>query len=335
MTPPAAVASRQAAAPKPTRKRAPNRTPRPAPCEPAGMPPIHPTLDRAMRELLHRVDFPDAEILTHDDLHHWGDEAAEAFVSSGIVVPAGLATEIPCPECRDGTLIRVERLTSGERCLGVCWGGGDPHQVSPGAERVRLWKFSLDGLASLIADRSQVRGRVEVVVPDRLVLVGSIDYRGAAHELLISRGATWPDARATMASSDRLRRSALPMVLSIGRMPPTELWLGMRPAVGQLDAVLRWTIAGATLQLAATASQEVVAHAESGPGQWLTVTHAAERLLDVRSGIDLPKARARVSRAAGDAKFRTNGLAGVARRIHEPSFSIWLLRERAAELASP
>ena len=170
------------------------------------------------------------------------------------------------------------------------------------------------------------------MVPDRLVLIGSLDYHGATHELLISRGTTWPDARATIASSDRLRRSALPMVLSIGRAPPAELWLGMRPAVGQLEAVLRWMSAGASLQLGALASQEVGAHAESGPGQWLTVTQADERLLEVRSGIDLPKSRARVSRAASDSKFRTNGLVGAMRRLHEPTFAIWLLNERASDL---
>lgn len=263
MTPPAA-ATRQVTSPKPMRKRAPNRAPRPAPSEPPAMPPVHPTLDRALRELLLRVDFPDAEILTYDDLHHRGGEAAAAFESAGIVVPAGFATEIPCPECRYGTLVRLERLTPSDRLVGVCWGSVDPHQVSPAAERLRLGKLSLECLASLIADRSRATGRVEVVVPDRLVLVGSIDHRGANHELFISRGTTWPYACATIASSDRLRLSALPMVLSISRVPPTELWIGMRSAVGQLDAALRWTRAGVTLQLGALASQDAVAHAEAG-----------------------------------------------------------------------
>ena len=47
---------------------------------------------------------------------------------------------------------------------------------------------------------------------------------------------------------------------------------------------------------------------------------------------DLKKARARVSRAAGDNKFKTNGQKGQARLIDAGSFARWRLKQRDADL---
>ena len=73
---------------------------------------------------------------------------------------------------------------------------------------------------------------------------------------------------------------------------------------------------------------------ESSPAidQWLTVTQAAEMLLEVVSGIDLPRARARVSRGAQLGKFKTNDRRGKARRVERASYSIWLLEQREKDL---
>lgn len=65
---------------------------------------------------------------------------------------------------------------------------------------------------------------------------------------------------------------------------------------------------------------------------WLTVTQCAEMLLDDVSGLDLRRARARVSKAA-DKKFKTNGKTGSERLIDRDSFSTWRLRQRAKDLA--
>ena len=51
------------------------------------------------------------------------------------------------------------------------------------------------------------------------------------------------------------------------------------------------------------------------------VTQAAVLLRDVVSGITLEKAKARVSRAAGEGKFKTNGKTRPARRLERDSFN--------------
>ncbi len=68
--------------------------------------------------------------------------------------------------------------------------------------------------------------------------------------------------------------------------------------------------------------------------EWLTVTEAAKLLQEVVSGIRIERARARVSKAAKDGKFQTNGEQRQARRIDQDSFSSWLLKQREKHLAS-
>lgn len=68
--------------------------------------------------------------------------------------------------------------------------------------------------------------------------------------------------------------------------------------------------------------------------RWLTVTEAARALKDVVSGITLKQAQARVSKAANDKKFRTNGKKGRDRLLERDSFSSWLLGQRAKDLSA-
>jgi len=65
---------------------------------------------------------------------------------------------------------------------------------------------------------------------------------------------------------------------------------------------------------------------------WLTVTQAAELLMDVVSGIDFARAKSRVSIAADRGKFLTNGKKGSRRRIELNSFNTWRFKERDKDL---
>lgn len=88
---------------------------------------------------------------------------------------------------------------------------------------------------------------------------------------------------------------------------------------------------------AETVPQETVAGPVPGSvakERWLTVTDAARLLLDVISNIDMKKAKARVSRAAEDKKFRTNGMKGRGRRIDLDSFNTWRFEMRDRDLAA-
>ena len=63
------------------------------------------------------------------------------------------------------------------------------------------------------------------------------------------------------------------------------------------------------------------------------MTRAAVLLCDVVSHITLEKAEARVSLAAGERKFRTNGKTCAARRIDRDSFNTWRFEQVEKDLA--
>lgn len=84
--------------------------------------------------------------------------------------------------------------------------------------------------------------------------------------------------------------------------------------------------------LAEAIRQSIPASASHNSTVWLTVTAAAELLKDVVSGITTEQAKARVSRAASRAKFKTNGKTHTARRIDRGSFSTWLLEQHSKDL---
>ena len=221
-----------------------------------------------------------------------------------------------------GFALSCDSFTSADRVMATCWGGGKPNRLRVGIERTQLWRFNLDGMAKLIANRAGASGRVEFSQTDRLVVAGSIQFRGTTHELFLALGASWRDARAIIAPAGRLQRSALPILLSLSRVAPFDTWLAMRPIGASVGLIVRWTSAGVSVDLNTFATSESVPHPSAGQVNWLTVPKDAELLCDVRSGVILARARARVSRAAGDGRLRTNGQKGSARRIHDPSLSL-------------
>ena len=70
---------------------------------------------------------------------------------------------------------------------------------------------------------------------------------------------------------------------------------------------------------------------EDGIDEWLTVTQAAELLMHDVLGLELTKARSRISTAAGRKEFQFSG-DRKDRRIEPNSFASWRLRQRDRDL---
>jgi two-component system, NtrC family, nitrogen regulation response regulator NtrX len=64
---------------------------------------------------------------------------------------------------------------------------------------------------------------------------------------------------------------------------------------------------------------------EDGEPAWLKVTDCAEMLCKDLPSLPLKQARARISKAAGGGKFKTNGKKGATRRVESVSFNSWRL----------
>lgn len=289
-----------------------------------------------LSELLIRTEYLRDGILTPQDARAWSRERLEGFEALGVIASSGHAEEIVYDGCEhDCTVVNSgfqkhpdgpARSICVHRCLNGCG------RVILEAQDFEQWRFSLLGLAEAVRSAIGASGEVIEDVPGRVVLVGIVSVAGRVGEVFLGYGLTRPDAAEVVASATRLVAAEHPVVLSVG-VKPGHIWsVGQRPMTAVLAEHARLGSDGLALDLAtvfpATGMVEVK------PDAWITVTAAAKQLLDDVSGINLGKAKARVSKAAGEGRFRTNGKEGRDRRIDQDSFSTWRLEQRDKDLAA-
>lgn len=269
-------------------------------------------------------------VLTPGDARSWPPEWMASLEKLGVVERAGLADEIVFAddnhECValnmgfDKHPDDPERLVCVHRCLNGCG------LVLLEPRDFEQWRFSLVGLAQVIASTVGASGAVVEDVPGRVVLVGTASVAGRVCEVFLGYGLARPDAAGVAASAKRLMAADHAAVLSVG-VKPGDIWsVGKRPMTAVLAEHARLGPRGLDLDLARVFPASGMV--EIKPDAWITVTAAAKLLLDDVSGIDLGKAKARVSKAAGEGRFRTNGKDGRDRRIDRDSFSTWRLEQR-------
>lgn len=287
-------------------------------------------------DFLARVEHLRDGLVTPHDARAWPRKWITSLDKWGVLERAGLADEILHDggdhECSVPNLgferhpDDANRLICFHRCLNGCG------RVILEPRDFEQWRFSLAGLAHVLAGAIGASGAVVEDVPGRLVLVGTASVGGRVREVFLCLGLGWPDAATVVASAVRLKASEHPVVLSVG-VKPGEIWsVGTRPQTAVLAEHARLGPDGVVLDLARVFPASALV--EIKPDAWITVTAAAKLLLADVSGINLGKAKARVSKAAGEDLFRTNGKTGRERRIDRDSFSTWRLQQREKDLAA-
>lgn len=286
--------------------------------------------------LLARVEHLRDGVLSPQDARVWPREWLGSLEALGILESAGFADEIVLDgsdhECVVPNLgfekhpDDPDRLICVHRCMNGC--GRvilEPHDFEQ-------WRFRLPGLAEAVRASIGASGVVVEDAPGRIVVVGTASVCGRVCEVFLGYGLGRSDAAAVVASAARLVASEHPIVLSVG-VQPGDIWsVGKRPMTAVLAEHVRLTPDGLALDLAQVFPASGMV--EVKPDAWITVTAAAELLLTDVSGINLDKAKARVSKAAGEGRFRTNGKSGRERRIDRDSFSTWRLQQREKDLAA-
>lgn len=275
-------------------------------------------------------------MVTPQDARAWPREWLASLETLGVLEAAGFADEIVLDggdhECLAPNPGFEKHPSDPDRLICV-------HRCVNGCGRIVLepcdfeqWRFSLAGLARAVAGAIGASGAVVEDVPGRLVLVGTASVGGRVSEVFLGLGLGWPDAATVVASSARLKASEHPVVLSVG-VKPGEIWsVGTRPQTAVLAEHARLGPDGLVLDFARVFPASALVDIK--PDAWITVTAAAKLLLSDVSGINLGKAKARVSKAAGEDLFRTNGKTGRERRIDRDSFSTWRLQQREKDLAT-
>lgn len=296
----------------------------------SGRSPVHDDFGR----LLARVEHLRDGVLSPQDARVWPREWLASLEALGIVEAAGFADEIVLDgcnhECFAPNMGFEMHPDDPDRLICVHWCMNGCGRVILEPRDFEQWRFSLAGLAHVLAGAIGASGAVVEDVPGRLVLVGTASVGGRVSEVFLGLGLGWPDAATVVALAARLKASAHPVVLTVG-VKPGEIWsVGTRPQTAVLTEHARLRPHGVVLDLARVFP--VSALVEIKPDAWITVTAAAKLLLSDVSGINLGKAKARVSKAAGEDLFRTNGRTGRERRIDRDSFSTWRLQQRERDL---
>ena len=216
-------------------------------------------------------------------------------------------------------------------CLHRCMHGCGPVLLDPAD--FAQWKFNLLGLAKVVATAIDATGSIVEDVPDRVVLVGTVAAPSGESEVFLACGLAREDAQVVMSNSARLNASSSLLLLTVGSPPTPGIWTSQSPP---RTAVLaeHATLSPDGFKLDLLRAFPGGFMIESKPADWLRVTDAGKLLLKDVSGINLAQAKARVTKAANEGKFRTNGETGHDRRIDPDSFSTWRLEQREKDLAA-
>ncbi len=274
-------------------------------------------------------------VLTPQDARAWPREWLASIETMGILDPHAQAEEIIYDGCDHECAVPnlgfeahpddPERLVSVHRCLHGCG------VVFLEPRDFEQWRFSLVGLARSVASAIDASGVIVEDVPGRVVLVGTANVGGQASEVFLGFGLARPDAAIIAATAERLIASERPVVLSVG-VKPGDIWsVGTRPQTAVLAEHAALEAGCLRLDLAQIFPTQGVV--EVKPGGWITVTEAAELMHENLPFLSITKWKARVSKAAGAGRFRTNGKRGTARRIDIHSFNTWRLEQRDIDLA--
>lgn len=284
------------------------------------------------RLLLRRVDRMASPVLCFDEVRRWATGVLDQLTEAGIVREINSTFTVHCDSCADGHVLEVDVREYPTGTVGVakCPECG---RVTVPLDRLRQWEPCFVGLARAIAVSIGTGADVAIESPGRLAFLGVIQRDGRTADLFVGRGMGWPDASQVLASSQRLRASPFPAMLVPAIMPTLDQRLPVRPAFGAISELAHFAERRLVINTELLCFQDAIPHSEAKSPKWMTVTDAAKCLMEVVSGLDLQRAKSRVSIAADRDEFKTNGKKRTDRRIDRDTFSTWLLKQRERDLA--
>lgn len=289
---------------------------------------------REFVECLRRAERREACEVGHLFTWHWTRGWAEHLEAIGVLERTHDAEWWMCDRC-EIVSAHVERRYVDDRGVHmakICCRERGYHLDAVEVEELHQWEVSLTGVARLVGRAISARGPVETLASGRVVRVGVAHSGPSVSDVFLVRGALWDDAGAVVGGCLEIKSAHLPLVFCLHDVPEHGLWPELAPAVFDLPTVATLRGGEMTIPRDLVLARESVPHPKGG-GDWLSVTDAAKLVLDVVSGIDLAKARARVSGAVSRGGIRSNGLTGVDRRVEPGSLMRWLFEQRNRDLA--
>lgn len=297
----------------------------------ASAPGASPATD-ALRRILWRLDDYEQPAFTFEEIRRWPKGQLDRFIALGLVRKGGMADATIYYDCEqhcdidyDPQTLPNGRVVVTHRCAHGC----GLAVLEP--EWFQLWDIRFDGLAAILASSLALAGRVEAVVPDVLALLGQHFGAGGPLDVFLARRLGNAEAVARVATAPRLAASTGAVVLVPATLPAAPLPRRETPTLSVAE-LLVWRDGDSVPDVTAITAALQSIRPPTPAEQWLTVTQCAELLAKDLPSIDLPRAKARVSKAASSGKLTTNGKTRDDRRIERQSFDAWRLQQRDRDL---
>lgn len=284
-----------------------------------------------LRQIVSRLDRERQPVVTAAELKRWPAGAADFALKSELLRESEPATSLVYDGCGEGCVITPDLIENPETrqvvAVHYCRRAGCG-RVTFEPDELRQWQPSTERLATMLAGELDMGMSAVSIVPDRVYLIGIVPTSAGPLDAFLVRGLAWDDAPTLLAGAGRLKEATGPALIVLKDCPPAGLLQGRRPAVVVLSEHLSWNEGEDRIDFGQLATTIRSLRPPVPSDNWMTVSECARLLLNDVDGLDLEKAKARVSWAAGKNKFRTNEKKGNARRIDRDSFSTWRLEQR-------
>lgn len=278
--------------------------------------------------MLKRAETPGSPAFLFDEVRRWPDGLLASLVEVGMLCELQPTDTVACEGCAGNHLLNVDVCHYPGRTVGMakCPECG---RVEVPLDRLRLWAFDLAGAARALACAIGASGEAAEDVPGRLIDVGRVVAAGTWRDLFLARGLAWDDVATALSDARRLKASGAPLVLALAELPRPPVWADCKPALALLSDAASFDN-GLRVDLDAVLGRPTKPHPDAVGSEWLTVTEAANRLVeeDVVDGLKLARAKVDVSNAATRGHLASNGKKGKDRRIDLGSLAKWILELR-------
>jgi hypothetical protein len=179
----------------------------------------------ALADALARLDshFPEADTLCWEDVSAWGDRVVAWLERAGILSRVSSASSLACDACDDGHIEEVISLGGGPAGEPVAYILCPSHgPVAVDEEYRRRWRVRLDGFTSTITQALGLTPGVQVLEPDRLVLLGTAALDGRSVQAFLARGLHWTDA-SRLAAAVHAASGSLDAIVFVPLLSPASV----------------------------------------------------------------------------------------------------------------
>ncbi len=189
----------------------------------------------------------------------------------GLLVPAGEADRVLCPECGDHfEEVLARDGPGGTRFVIECpaW-----IRVPVSFEARRQWRVDCDRVAAALAAALQLTGKVAELVHRRCWRLGRSALGGEPRDVLLARGMGWNDAATVRGAVAAARK---PIVLVPAVPPPADFWTRKVPPLVVLSSAATCGAAGLEIDpLAVLATVRAAEDESDGSALELSPEHLA------------------------------------------------------------